>query len=343
MVKNNIKINVGVIGIGRMGRVHTEHLAFRIFQANLVSVADINIDAAKDFAERLGISKVTENYQEILDDKKIEAVAICSSTDTHTQLVIEAAQAGKHIFCEKPIGYELSEVDKALRAVEKAGVKFQVGFNRRFDPNFIAMKQAILEGKVGTPHFIHIVSTDPALAPIDIIRVSGGIFLDMTIHDFDMSRFLIGSEVEKLFTTGAVMIDPKIGEAGDVDTALTILWFKNGVIGTIHNSRQTVYGQDQRVEIFGSAGSIATENQTPHRTVVADDEGFHTPKLLYSFIERYREAYLREMQAFIDAIVNNTETPVSGIDGRIPIVMALAAQKSCREQRLVKLSEVKAC
>lgn len=337
------KVNIGVIGVGRIGKLHAEHLAFRIPRANLVSIAERKeaISAARDLAKRLGVFKVTENYHEILNDKEIEAVVICTSTDSHPQIIMEAAEHRKHIFCEKPIARELNKVDGALRAVKKAGIKFQVGFNRRFDPNFAQVKQAILEGKVGKPWLVHIISRDPAPPSLDYIKVSGGLFMDMTIHDFDMARFLIGAEVEELFVYGDVMVDPNIAELGDIDTAIISLKFENGVIGTIDNSRKAVYGYDQRVEVFGSGGSIYAENQTPSRTVLSNIEGVHTPNPLRFFIERYTESYIKEMQAFIDAIINDTETPVSGIDGRVPIVMALAAQKSYQERRPVKLSEIK--
>jgi len=333
------KVNIGVIGLGRIGRLHAEHLAFRIPGAGLKAIADLRgID--EDFVKRLGEPLVTMDYHDILNDPGIEAVVISTSTDTHFQIIIEAAEAGKHIFCEKPIDRELTKIDKVLKAVAKARVKFQVGFNRRFDPNFAQIKQAILDGKIGTPHLIHIVSRDPAPPPLDYLKVSGGIFMDMTIHDFDMAKFLIGAEVEELMVCGGAMVDPKIGEIGDIDTAITLLKFKNGAIGTIDNSRKAVYGYDQRVEVFGSRGSICTENQTPYRVVVSDTEGVHTPKPLYFFMERYIESYIREMEAFVDAIVNDTETLVTGIDGKIPVLMALAAQKSLQEQRIVKLSEI---
>jgi len=335
-------VSIGIIGAGRIGKIHTVNIAW-MPNTNLVSIAERKevIDAIRDFVKKLGTPKVTENYQDILNNQEIDAVVICSSTDTHSQIIIEAAKAGKHIFCEKPIDHDLSKIDQALKAVKKAGVKFQVGFNRRFDPNFAQVKQTILEGKVGTPHFIHIISRDPVPPSLDYLKVSGGIFMDMTIHDFDMVRFLIGSEVEELFVYGGVMVDPNIGEIGDIDMALIVLKFKNGVIGTIDNSRQAVYGYDQRVEVFGSGGAIAAENQTPFRTVLSDSKGIHTPKPLYFFMNRYAESYRREMEAFIDAIINDTETPVSGIDGRIPVAMALAAQRSYRERRPIKLSEIK--
>lgn len=338
-----MRINVGVIGLGRIGKLHAEHLALRIPEANLAAISEIKkqLDAAKDFAERFRVPQVTKDHHEILRNPDIDAVVICTPTNTHSQIIAEAAQAGKHIFCEKPIAPELSSVDEALAAVRQAGVKFQVGFNRRFDPNFAQVKRDILEGKAGIPlHSIHIVSRDPAPPSLEFIKGSGGIFMDMTIHDFDMARFLMDSEVEELSAFGSVMIDPKIGEAGDIDTALTVLTFVGGTICTIDNSRRAVYGYDQRVEVFGGGGSIATENQTLYRTVISNYEGIHTPKPLDFFMERYTESYIAEMQAFVEAILNDTPTPVSGTDGRIAIVMALAAKKSYLEKRTVKLIEV---
>ena len=194
---------------------------------------------------------------------------ICSSTDTHADLIVQAARAGKHIFCEKPIAHSLGEIDRALEAVERAGVKLQIGFNRRFDANFARVRQAVVSGEIGTPRLMHIISRDPAPPPLAYISVSGGMFLDMTIHDFDMARFLIGDEVEEIYTSGGVMVDPEIGAAGDLDTALIVLRFSNGVIGTIDNSRQAAYGYDQRVEILGSRGSIGTQNCYPNQAVVS--------------------------------------------------------------------------
>jgi len=336
------KVNVGVIGLGRIGKLHAEHLALRIPEANLAAISEIEeqLDTAKDFAERFRVPQVTQDYSEILSNNDIDAVVICTPTNTHSQIIAEAAQAGKHIFCEKPIAQELSSVDEALAAVRQAGVKFQVGFNRRFDLNFAQVKHGIVKGKIGSLEFVRIVSRDPEPPPIEYIKSSGGIFMDMTIHDFDMARFLINSEVEDISVRGGVMIDHKIGEAGDIDTALTVLTFRDGTICTIYNSRRAVDGYDQRVEVFGSRGSIATENETPYRTIVSDSQGVRTPKPLNFFMDRYTESYIAELQAFIEAITNDTPTPVSGTDGRIAIVMALAAQKAYLEKRTVRLTEI---
>jgi len=333
-------VNVGIIGAGRIGRVHAAHLVHRIPEANVVAVADIIEEAARKAAADFGIPNVFQDHRAIVEDERIEAVIICSSTDTHAQIIQEAAEAGKHIFCEKPIALDLPSIDRALEAVEKAGVKLQVGFNRRFDPSFRRVRELVASGALGTPHILRITSRDPAPPPIEYIKVSGGIFLDMTIHDFDMARFLIGSEVEEVFAMGGVLVDPAIGEVGDIDTAIVTLRFANGTLGAIDNSRRSVYGYDQRVEVFGSAGMAMVSNKTPDNVVLSDAEGVHSAKPLYFFVERYTEAYVEEMRAFMRCILEDTPPPVTGIDGRIPVVMGYAARKSYEEGRPVRLSEV---
>ncbi len=334
------KLNVGIIGAGRIGKVHAETLAFRLPEAKLLAITDINRSAAEELAGRCGIPEVAASAEEILADRRIEAVLICSSTNTHAALVVEAAKAGKHIFCEKPIDHSLAKIDRALAAVDRAGVKFQVGFNRRFDANFARVRRAVESGEIGTPHLLHIVSRDPAPPPIAYVQVSGGMFLDMTIHDFDMARFLIGDEVEEIYTAAGVRVDPAIGEAGDVDTALIVLRFRNGVTGTIDNSRKAVYGYDQRVEILGSEGAIATGNCYPNEAVVSNASSVKRDLPLNFFMDRYRESFADELRAFVEAVLEDKPTPVSGLDGRIPVVMALAARKSHDERRAVRLDEI---
>jgi myo-inositol 2-dehydrogenase/D-chiro-inositol 1-dehydrogenase len=334
------RVNVGVIGAGRIGRVHAENLAYRIPEANVVAIADIFVEAAQQAADTYGIPAVFKDQRAIMENKEIEAVIICSSTDTHAQFIEEAAAAGKHIFCEKPIDFDLKRIDRALAAVDRAGVKLQTGFNRRFDPSFKHVRDLVAGGKLGVPHLVHIMSRDPAPPPIEYVKVSGGLFLDMTIHDFDMARYLIGSEVEEVYAMGGVMVDPKIGEAGDIDTALVSLRYANGALGSIDNSRQAVYGYDQRVEVFGSKGGVVVRNNTPDNAILSNAEGVYSAKPLYFFIERYTEAYVAEMKEFITCIVEDRTPSVTGIDGRIPVVMGLAAVKSYRENRPVKLSEI---
>jgi myo-inositol 2-dehydrogenase/D-chiro-inositol 1-dehydrogenase len=333
-------LNLGLIGAGRIGKVHAENLVRRVPGARLLVVADLFEDAARQCARQFNIPDATTDYKALLADPEIEAVVICSATDTHAKIIEEAAQAGKHIFCEKPIALSLAVIDRALVAVERAGVKLQIGFNRRFDANYRRVRQAIEQGEIGQPALLHIISRDPAPPPLEYVKVSGGIFLDMTIHDFDMARFLIGSEVEEVFTSAGVMIDPAIGEAGDVDTALVVLKFSNGVIGTIDNSRKAPYGYDQRVEVLGSAGAIRTDNNYPNTVVLSDSRSVRRDLPLNFFMERYTESFATEMQAFVDAVINNKPVPVSGKDGRVPVLMGLAARKSYDENRPVRLSEI---
>ena len=332
-----MSINIGLNGAGRIARVHAENLAYRIPDANLVAVADIIPDAAKKLAADFNIPAVFDNHRAIMEDKKIDAVIICSSTDTHAQIMTEAAQAGKHIFCEKPIALELPKIDAALVAVDQANVKLQVGFNRRFDPSFKRARELVASGAIGAPHILRITSRDPAPPPLAYIKVSGGIFLDMTIHDFDMARFMLGSEITEVYAVGNVLVDPEIGKAGDVDTAVITLKFANGALGVIDNSRKAVYGYDQRVEVFGSNGVAIVSNKTPDTVVQSDGVGVHSAKPLFFFLERYMDAYLDEMREFIACIKENKTPSVGGQDGRVAVVIGYAAKKSLEENKPVRI------
>ena len=333
-------VNIGIIGAGRIGKVHARTVAYRIPAAKILAIADIDLPAAQQLAAHLSIPVATADYHAVLGDPQIQAVFICSATNTHAQFIEEAARAGKHIFCEKPIALNLKDIDSALEVVEQAGVKLQVGFNRRFDANFARVRHAVASGEIGRPALLHIISRDPAPPPIAYVKVSGGMFLDMTIHDFDMARFLIGAEVEEVYTQAAVTVDPAIGEAGDVDTAVVMLKFANGAIGTIDNCRRASYGYDQRVEVLGSKGSIATTNNYPNAAVVSDGDSVRRDLPLNFFMDRYTESFATEVAAFVDAVANDGLVPVTGRDARFPVVMGLAAMKSYREGRPVKLSEI---
>ena len=333
-------INLGIIGAGRIGRVHAGNLVSRIPGANLLAVADVVQEAAEKLAADFQIPKVFQDYRHILDDKTIDAVLVCSSTETHSEMIIAAAAVGKHVFCEKPIDHHLGRVDRVLSEVEQAGVKLQIGFNRRFDPDFRRVRDVISDGGIGVPHIVRITSRDPEPPAMTYIKDSGGMFLDMTIHDFDMARFLIDSEVDEVFAAGSAMANPQIREFGDIDTAIITLHYSNGVIGAIDNSRQAVYGYDQRVEVFGSKGVVVVSNNTPDTAVVSDKSGVHSARPLFFFVERYLESYIEEMKEFLDCIQKDVAPPVIGNDGRIAVVMGLAAQKSLREHRPVQLSEI---
>ncbi len=333
-------LRVAVIGAGRIGNIHAESIARRTPGATLVALADVNLAAARETADRLGVSVATADYRELLADPGVDAVAICSATDTHAQIIQSAAAAGKHIFCEKPIDFNLDKIDAALGAVARAGVKLQIGFNRRFDAGFGQARQMVAAGQIGRPHLLRITSRDPAPPPIAYVKVSGGLFLDMTIHDFDMARFLMGSEIEEVYVAAAVLVEPLIGAAGDVDTAVITLRFANGALGTIDNSRQAVYGYDQRVEVFGSAGMVAVGNRTADTHVYSNADGVHSARPLYFFLERYQDAYVAEMQAFVQAVLADEPPAVGGEDGRLPVIAALAADRSRRENRPVRLAEI---
>lgn len=334
------KIKIGVIGTGRIGKVHTQTIAQNIPEAQIVALADINIAEAQKLADRFSIKSVSDDYMSIVANPDIDAVLICSPTDTHAQFIMKAAKAGKHIFCEKPIDLDLKTIKKALDVVEKSGVKLMVGFNRRFDSNFKKIKQMVVDGKIGEPHILKITSRDPAPPPLSYISVSGGMFLDMTIHDFDMARYIVGSEVEEVFVAAGVMVDKKIEKAGDVDTAIITLRFKNGTLGVIDNSRQAVYGYDQRVEIFGSEGMVKVDNNAPDNHDYYSRDGVHSSLPLNFFMDRYIEAYASEIKEFCNAIIENKSVSVDGRDGLLSVAVGLAVKKSFTEKRSVKLSEV---
>jgi myo-inositol 2-dehydrogenase/D-chiro-inositol 1-dehydrogenase len=334
------KVRVGIIGAGRIGRLHAENLVRRVPGVEVVAIADVRREAAERCAQALCIPKAYDDPEPIFADPKIQAVLICSSTDTHAEFIERAARAGKHIFCEKPIALDLEAINRALAATERAGVVLQVGFNRRFDPNFAEARRLVTEGRIGRPHLLRITSRDPEPPPIDYVKVSGGIFLDMTIHDFDMARFLMGEEVVEVYATGSVLVDKQIGEAGDVDTAVVTLRFESGALGVIDNSRRAVYGYDQRVEVFGERGMIRVENPKPHTALLSSIDGDHAPPLLHFFVERYVESYVRELSAFILAIQEGKVPLVTGLDGKIAVVMGYAAKRSLAEGRPVRLSEI---
>jgi myo-inositol 2-dehydrogenase/D-chiro-inositol 1-dehydrogenase len=334
-------INIGIIGAGRIGKIHAGNIVSSISQGRLKAIADVNLTPEiQAWAKDLGVKSILKDPAALLADKDIQAVLICSSTDTHADFVVKAAQAGKHIFCEKPVDLTVAKVHAALDAVKKAGVKMQVGFNRRFDHNFRRVRDLVESGAVGTPHLIKISSRDPAPPPPAYVAVSGGIFLDMTIHDFDMARFQAGSEVEEVYATGAVLIDKGIGKAGDVDTAIVTLRFMNGALGVIDNSRKAAYGYDQRVEVFGSKGAAAAENDMPSTVKLSNESGVIGDKPLYFFLERYMGSFVAEMRAFIDAIIEDKPTPVTGDDGLQDLRVGLAAKLSLKEGRPVKLAEI---
>jgi len=309
------KLRIGVIGAGRIGKLHANNLKNAVPGAVVTAISDVNLLSAKALAATLGVGKVYQDYRQLLDDPEVDAVFICASTDMHSPISIAAAKAGKHIFCEKPIDHDLGKIEEVLKAVKEAGVKYQVGFNRRFDRNFKKVRETVREGKIGDVHIVRVTSRDPEAPPPSYVKTSGGIFVDMTIHDFDMVRYLTGSEVEEVSVFGAVLVDPAIGEAGDVDTCVINLRFKNGALGVIENSRQAVYGYDQRVEVFGSKGAISAQNETANNTVLLTKEAVTMEKPLWFFLERYNDAFIQEAKEFVEACLQGKDTPVGAYDG----------------------------
>jgi myo-inositol 2-dehydrogenase/D-chiro-inositol 1-dehydrogenase len=334
------KLNIGVIGTGRIGKVHIATLVQNVPRANVVAIADINPASANELAKKLGIKTVFNNYLDIIKYPGVEAVVICSPTDTHAKYIVEAARDGKHIFCEKPVDLSLEVIKDAIEVVNRAGVKFMIGFNRRFDPNFLKIKQMVSDGKIGVPHILKITSRDPNPPSAEYAASSGGMFMDMTIHDFDMARYVVGSEVTEVYARASVLVDPAIGKAGDVDTAIITLSFANGAIGVIDNSRKAVYGYDQRVEIFGSKGMVSTDNNYPENHRYFASDGVHGSLPLNFFMDRYLESYANEMKIFCEAVLEDKPIPVSGEDGIMSVAVAFAAKKSYLENRPVKISEI---
>ena len=297
-------------------------------------------DETAAWAKSMGVEHTTKDYKEIINDPEIQAVLICSSTDTHAPISIEAIKAGKHVFCEKPISHDVKAIQQVIDALKGTGLKYMVGFNRRFDHNFEAVQKAVAAGKIGKPEIIKITSRDPEPPSAEYVKVSGGMFLDMTIHDFDMVRYLSGAEVEEVYVQAANLVDPAIGEAGDVDTAVITMKMSNGAIAVIDNSRRAAYGYDQRAEVFGSDGMVAVTNDSESTAVISNKDGVTGEKPLFFFLQRYMDAYGKEVTEFIKAIVNNTDTPLGVEDGLKPVLIGLAAGKSLKEGRPVKISEV---
>jgi myo-inositol 2-dehydrogenase / D-chiro-inositol 1-dehydrogenase len=333
-------LRIGVIGVGRIGRMHARLIAHQVPGAALGAVFDAHEPLARGVAGEFGVP-AAPSVEDILDGD-LDAVAICSSSDTHVDLLIAAAQAGKAVFCEKPVSLDLAEVDRALAAIEAAGVPFQIGFNRRFDPAHASVREAVVSGAVGEPHLVRISSRDPEPPPLDYVKSSGGLFLDMMIHDFDMARYVTGSDVVEVFARGALRIEPSFAQAGDIDTALVTLVHEDGCLTAIDNSRRAAYGYDQRVEVFGSEGMAVSENPRAHAGSVITAAGERRPPNPYFFLERYLPSYVREWEAFVGAVKRGEDPPVSTADARAPLVIGLAAGRSLHEGRPVRVDEVTA-
>lgn len=335
------KLNIGIIGCGRIGRTHADAIVHRIHNANLVCVSDVFESAAISCAKEFNVPTACTDPLDLISNPSVEAVIVCSPTDTHAQIIRAAAGAGKHIFCEKPVDKSLSVIDELRKVIQESGVKFFLGFQRRFDVHFQRARKAREEGKIGTPVKLHLVSRDPAPPPIGYLKQSGGLFLDMSSHDFDMARFLVGSDIKEISAT-AESHNPDIKEIGDFDQTLATIRFENGTIGVIDNSRTCALGYDQRAELVGTEGSTFVGNVVPNMCSMTDKNGYHSDVPLNFFMERYAEAYVQEMSSFIDVVLNDKPVPVGIEDGRLTVVYAAAAELSVKEKRTVKVSEIAA-
>ena len=329
-------VNFALLGAGRIGRVHAKAVSGNP-DAKLVAVADAFPAAAQSIAAQYGAEVRT--IDEIEAARDIHAVVICTPTDTHADLIEKFARAGKAIFCEKPVDLDIARVKACIDVVKETDAKLMVGFNRRFDPHFMAVKQAIDDGRIGKVEMITITSRDPGPPPLDYIGRSGGIFRDMTIHDFDMARFLLNGEaIASVSAHAAVLVDPAIGAAGDYDSVTVILETLSGRQVVISNSRRATYGYDQRIEVHGSFGSASAENQRPISIEVATAEGYTRPPLHDFFMTRYTEAYANEIAGFIAAIESGALISPSGEDGLLALQLADAALESVRTGRRVTLA-----
>ncbi|MBF9033071.1 inositol 2-dehydrogenase [Rhodobacterales bacterium HKCCE2091] len=330
-------IRFAILGAGRIGQVHAAAVA-SVDGAELIAVADPVAAAAEAVAKRTGCD--IRNIDEILGSDDVDAVVICTPTDTHADLIERFVAAGKAVFCEKPVDLDLARAKQVVATVERENGTLMVGFQRRFDPDFNALRAAIDAGRIGEVEMVTLTSRDPGAPPIAYIERSGGIFKDMTIHDFDVARWMLGEEVETVYAAASNLVDPAIGKAGDYDSANVVLTTASGKQCTITNSRRASYGYDQRIEVHGSKGSVSAENHREARIEIANGEGFTRPPLLNFFMTRYTAAYAAEIAAFVDAVNAGREPPTTGRDGVMALALAEAALKSVAEGRAVKLAEV---
>ena len=334
------KLKIGIVGAGRIGNVHAKSITYSIPNAEVAMVTDVNEEMAKKLAQTYGIPKYGKDYQAILDDPEIGAVLVCSPTPTHADIAIAAMKAGKHVFCEKPVDLTLAKIRKTAEVAKETGRKLQIGFNRRFDHNHGRVQKLAADGTLGKLELIKITSRDPEPPSPEYAASSGGLYIDMMIHDFDMAMFLAGCDVTEVYAMGASLVDPRIGQAGDVDTAIVTLTFENGALGVIDNSRRAAYGYDQRVEAFGSLGMAAGENDGDSTVRVSTAAGVVSDKPQFFFLERYMASFIDEMRQFVDAVQNDAEVPVGIHAGLMSVALAKAAKKSLDEHRPVKVSEV---
>ena len=330
-------LNIGLLGAGRIGQLHASTIAGHK-DSQLVAVSDIHQPAAEAVAQQFAATAASS--EEIIAAPDIDAVLIATSTDTHSDLIEAATAAGKAVLCEKPVDLSLERARQCQKRAAQSGQPVMIGFNRRFDPNFSAVKAALQAGEIGKAELLSVTSFDPAPPPVSYVKVSGGLFRDMMIHDFDMTNFIMGDVPVTVHATGSCMVDPEIGAAGDIDTAAVILTYEDGKIAVIKNSRRAVYGYDQRVELLGSDGLLQAQNMLENTVVKSTEQGVIGAKPTYFFLERYMPAYIAEWACFVDAVLNKTAMPVTLDDGVAALAMAEAATRSAAEHRPVSLAEI---
>lgn len=326
----------GLLGAGRIGQIHGRSVAAHK-SASLAAITDVDAKAVAALAQETGAS-VAKSAADILADKSIDAVLICTPTDTHADLIEQAAKAGKAVFCEKPVDLSADRVRACLKVVAETKAPLMIGFNRRFDPSFASLQQRLRAGEVGSPEIVTILSRDPAPPPVSYIARSGGLFRDMMIHDLDMARFLLGEEPVEVSALASCLVDPEIGKAGDIDTAVVTLRTARGKLAQISNSRRATYGYDQRIEVHGSGGMLRAQNMFPTTVERADSRGFATDPVMHFFLERYLPAYRAEIDAFIAGVTAGKPLNPSGEDGLNALLLADAAEASLKSGKSVKVA-----
>ena len=327
----NKLLKIGMIGAGRIAKIHANNITHLIPDAEVAAVCDKFVNPAVEMAEQLHICDVYEDYNNILLRSDIDAICICTPTETHSDISIAAARAGKHVICEKPVDLNLEKIKKVIEEVDRAGIVYQVAFNRRFDKSYARVAEMVRCGMVGEVQTVLIVSRDPKVSPVSYLKNSGGLYLDMGVHDYDIVRFVSGQEIVEVTANGACLIDPAVGEIGDVDTAVTTMRLSNGALATVVHSRQAVYGYDQRLEVFGSKGCARAENRTEDSTILYTDQAVISDKPLWNFTERFEGAYLEEMRCFVDSCLNETPVTATAYDGLQSVRVGLAATESWRK------------
>lgn len=333
------KINIALLGMGRIGKIHFNDIQQYFPNAMVSAVADPFFDD-EAFIKQYSSVYFSKDPLEVIGRADVDAVLICTPTSSHAHLIEQSMLAGKHIFCEKPMDLSLERTVVLSKMAKEAGISLMLGFNRRFDPDFMEAYKSVRAGKVGAVQIVKITSRDPGLPSIDYIKNSGGLFMDMAIHDFDMARYIMGKEVVEVFSKGLVIVDKAVGEAGDIDTALTTLIFEDGTYAVIDNSRKASYGYDQRLEIFGKEGMIQVENNLHNRNVLYNEKGIHQALPLDFFIDRYAKSYIKEMEIFIDALLHDKPMPAGCADGIQATLIAVAAKMSMETGQPVKLAEI---